>query len=81
MKFTKSNFTKDELDVIFYALTRYGQQQKLSLETFLEAESVAGIPNPKYIDHLRNDILLIEYLKDDLIRAMLSNLGSDQKPK
>lgn len=81
MKFSKSDFTKDELDVLFYALHRYRSSQFDTLKSFLDAEKITGYSNSRFLDDLRLQINICDSLKSALVDRMLSHSGSDENPE
>lgn len=70
------NFTREQLDVIYYAVTRYRINQSQSLDTFLEASKVTGFYNSKFVDSLRSDISVCEDVQNLLLAEFLSHLDS-----
>lgn len=68
------SLSKEELDVIYYALKRYSVETRISAETFQKACEVTGYDNPKFVASKLKDSAIADKLCDDCINLMLDML-------
>ena len=68
------SLSKDELDVVYYALKRYSMDKRLSAESFQKATEVTGFEAPKFVASQLKDSAIAGKLCDDCIKLMLDML-------
>lgn len=68
------SLSKEELDVLYYALKCYSLSKRESAETFQKAARVSGFEAPKFVAGLLKESAIAEKLCDDCIKLMLDML-------
>lgn len=68
------SLSKEELDVIYYALKSYSIDSHRCAETFQQAANVTGIEAPKFVESKLKDSAIADKLCDDCIELMLDML-------
>ena len=68
------SLSKEELDVVYYALKHFSISQRESAETFQKAANVTGFVSPKFIESKLKESAIADKLSDDCIELMLDML-------
>lgn len=68
------SLSKEELDVVYYALKSYSIDSRRTAETFQKATEVSGYDNPKFVASKLKDSAIADKLCDDCITLMLDML-------
>lgn len=68
------SLSKDELDVVYYALKHYSLDKRESADTFQKAAKITGVENPKFVAGLIKECAIADKLCDDCIKLMLDML-------
>lgn len=65
------SLSKEELDVVYYALKRYSLEKRESVGTFEKAANITGFESPKFVAKLIKESAVADKLCDDCIGLML----------
>ena len=68
------SLSKDELDVVYYALKRYSLDERRIAERFQKCAETTGWENHKFIAGRLKDSTIADKLCDDCINLMLNML-------
>jgi len=68
------SLSKEELDVLYYALKRYSLDERQIAARFQKSAETNGWENPKYVAGLLKDSAIADKLCDDCIKLMLDLL-------
>lgn len=68
------SLSKEELDVVYYALKRFSVSKRETAETFQKAAKVTNFASPKFIESQLKESAIAEKLCDDFINLMLDML-------
>lgn len=68
------SLSKEELDVVYYALKSYSIDSRQSAETFQKAAETTGFENPKFVASKLKESAIANKLCNDCINLMLDML-------
>lgn len=68
------SLSKEELDVVYYALKHYSFDKRESADTFQKAAKITGVEYPQFIAGLIKESAIADKLCDDCIKLMLDML-------
>lgn len=66
--------TKEELDVVYYALKHYASERNQTAQTWIVASKVTGVENPKFLESVLKEYETADKLCDDCIKLLLDLL-------
>ena len=65
------SLSKEELNVLYYALRRYSLEKRQSADTFQKAANITGFEDTKFVASLIKESAIADKLCDDCIKLIL----------
>lgn len=65
------SLSKEELDVLYYALKRYSHEKRERADTFLKAANMTGFEDTNVVAKLIKEAAIADKLSNDFIEFML----------